>query len=57
MHIGKWLLVKHEDKIITGIVIKFFQDDLDIKLDDGTIIRRKFWEVRVKPFDNLKEEN
>jgi hypothetical protein len=56
MHIGKWLLVKHEGKIVKGIVTKFFQEDLDIRLDDNTIIRRKFWEVRNAPFDNKKEE-
>jgi hypothetical protein len=56
MHIGKWLLVKHEGKIVKGIVKDFFQDDLNIQLEDGTIIRRKFWEVRSCPFDNFKEK-
>lgn len=46
MHIGKWLLVKHEGKIIKGIVVKIFQEDLYISLEDKTIIHRKFWEVR-----------
>jgi hypothetical protein len=50
------LLVKHEGKIVKGIVISFFQDDLDIKLEDETIIRRKFWEVRIAPYDNSQEE-
>jgi hypothetical protein len=56
MHIGKWLLVKHEGQIRKGIVIKIFQEDLDIRLEDNTIIRRKFWEVRAAPYDNEKEK-
>ena len=56
MHIGKWLLIKHEGKIIKGVVIRIFPEDLDIKLEDETIVRRKFWEVRAIPFDNPKEE-
>jgi len=46
MYIGKLLLVKHEGKILKGIVIQIFQEDLDIKLENNEIIRRKFWEVR-----------
>jgi hypothetical protein len=56
MYIGKWLLVRYENKIIKGIVTKIFQEDLDIRLEDDTIIRRKFWEVRIAPYDNEKEE-
>ena len=56
MHIGKWLLVKHEGKVMKGIVTKIYNEDLDIRLDDDTIIRRKFWEVRSAPYDNEKEE-
>jgi hypothetical protein len=55
MHIGRWLLVKHEGKLIKGIVVKIFQEDLDIKLEDETIIRRKFWEVRNVPDEKEKE--
>jgi hypothetical protein len=55
MQIGKVLLVKHEEKIQKGIVIKIFDEDLDIKLEDNTIIRRKFWEVRNVPFEKNKE--
>jgi hypothetical protein len=46
MQIGLRLLVKHEGIIKEGTVIDFSFEDLDIKLDDGTIIRRKFWEIR-----------
>ena len=51
MHIDKWLLIKHEGKVIKGMVVKILSEDLDIKLEDGTIIRRKFWEVRNIPND------
>jgi hypothetical protein len=55
MHIGKWLLVKHEGKILKGIVVNFWQEDLEIRLDDtDIIITRKYWEVRNAPFE--KEE-
>jgi hypothetical protein len=47
MHLGKWLLVKHEGQIKKGIVQKIYSEDLDIQLEDGTVIRRKFWEVRT----------
>lgn len=47
MYIGKWLLSKYEGKLVKGIVIKIFQEDLDIRLEDDTIIRKKFWEVRI----------
>jgi len=46
MYIGKYLLTKHENKIVKGIVVKIFEEDLDIRLDNDIIIRRKFWEVR-----------
>lgn len=55
MHIGKYLLIKHENKIVKGIVIKIFEEDLDIELEDKTIVRRKFWEVRSIPYE--KEED
>ena len=54
MHIGKRLIIKHEGKVQEGNVIKIYDEDLDIKLDDGTTIQRKFWEVRI--IDEKKEE-
>lgn len=33
MHIGKWLLVKHDGKIVKGIVQKFSFEDLEIRLE------------------------
>lgn len=46
MVIGRRLLIKHEGKIQESIVVEFSYDDLKLKLDDGTVILRKFWEVR-----------
>jgi hypothetical protein len=45
MNIGKWVLVKYNNKLIKGMVINFTEEDLEIKLEDNTIICRKFWEV------------
>jgi len=56
MHIGQWLLVKHEGQIKKGSVINIYSEDIDIKLENNDIVRRKFWEVRNAPFDNPKEE-
>ena len=53
MYIGKRLLIKEKKQIKKGIVINFSEEDLDIKLEDGTIVKRKFWEVRSS---NEKEE-
>jgi len=47
MYIGKRLLVKHEEQILEGIVEQIFPEDLDIRLSNGELIRRKFWEVRI----------
>lgn len=46
MQIGKHLLVKHNGIVKEGIVIKIYPEDLEIKLEDDIIIKRKFWEVR-----------
>jgi hypothetical protein len=46
MYIGCRLLVKHDGEIKEGSVIKIYEEYLDIKLDDNTIVSRKFWEVR-----------
>ena len=56
MYIGKWLLVKHNGQIKKGSVINIYSEDIDIKLENNDIVRRKFWEVRNAPFDNPKEE-
>jgi hypothetical protein len=46
MHIGQTLLVKHEEKIQEGVVEKIGSEDLAIRLSNGELISRKFWEVR-----------
>jgi hypothetical protein len=51
MHIGKWLLIRHEGKIVKGIVIKIFSEDLEIEIESGITVMRKFWEVRK--FDEI----
>ena len=56
MNIGKKLLVKNGGRVQEGLVVKIYNEDLEIKLDDGTLIIRKFWEVRNAPFNNPKEE-
>jgi len=56
MQIGRRLLVKHEGKIQEGIVENIWSEDLFIRLENGELISRKFWEVRSVPFDNPKEE-
>lgn len=56
MYIGKIVLIKHEGQIQEGNVEQIYPEDLDIRLVNGELIRRKFWEVRSKPYDNEKEE-
>jgi hypothetical protein len=46
LQIGQRLLVKHDGRVRQGIVIKIFSEELDIKLEDEIIVRRKFWEVK-----------
>ena len=55
MHIGKYLLIKNEGKIQEGIVEQIFEEDLQIRLKDGTLIMRKFWEVRGIPKNEEKD--
>lgn len=50
MHIGKPVLIKHNGEIVEGKVEVIYKEDLDIRLPDGTLITRKFWEIRkVEP--------
>jgi hypothetical protein len=46
MQIGIRLLVKHEGTVQEGIVLKLFEETIEIKLLTGEIIIRKYWEVR-----------
>jgi len=54
MYIGLRLLIKHESKVQEGSVIIIYDEDLDIRLDTGEVIKRKFWETRK--IDEKKEE-
>lgn len=56
MHIGVWLITKYQGKLIRGMVIKTSYEDLELQLEDGTKITKKYWEVRNAPYDNKKEE-
>ena len=55
MHIGKRVLVKHADAVQEGSVINIYPEDLDILLENGETIRRKYWEVRK--VEKKDEEN
>lgn len=55
MHVGKPLLIKENGQIKKGIVINFSSEDLEIKLEDGNIVRRKFWEIREIPHEKTEE--
>ena len=46
MRINQSILVKHNGIVQEGKVIKVFEEDLDIELKNGEIIRRKMWEIR-----------
>jgi len=52
MHIGKRLIIKHNGIIQEGNVENIYPEDLDIRLDNGELIRRKYWEVRAKSYEN-----
>jgi hypothetical protein len=46
MYIGQKILLKHENKLQEGIIENVLFEDLEIKLENGEIIQKKFWEVR-----------
>lgn len=46
MNIGQPVFLRHEGELYRGIVIKVFDEDLKIELKNGTILFRKFWEIR-----------
>jgi len=46
MYLGKRLILKHNGKLQEGSVENIFPEDLDIRLDSGELVRKKFWEVR-----------
>jgi hypothetical protein len=56
MNIGKAVLVKHNEVVVEGIVQEVFSEDLEIRLDNGELIRRKYWEIRVVPKKEVEEQ-
>jgi hypothetical protein len=46
MYIGKSVLVKHNGIVQKGTVETIFPEDLDVRLENGELVRRKFWEIR-----------
>jgi len=54
VYLGKRILLKYNSQIKEGNVIKIFDEDLEIQLDDNTVVIKKFWEVRDIP-DEKKE--
>jgi len=46
MYIGELLLFRYKGELKQGRVISIFKEDLEIRVDDNTIIIKKFWEVR-----------
>jgi len=46
MYIGKSVLVKHNGIVQEGKVEIIYDEDLDIRLENGELIRRKYWEIR-----------
>ena len=51
MVIGQEILVKHDNVVKKGRVKEIYFEELDVELDTGEIIRRKFWEVQKVKYD------
>jgi len=54
MYLSQPILIKHNGKVTKGKVIKIYPEELDIELENGEIIRRKFWEIRCIPDEKTK---
>lgn len=46
LFIGQNVYVKHENKVQIGKVEFIFSEELQIRLNTGELITRKFWEIR-----------
>ncbi len=46
MHIGMSVLLRDNGEVKEGKVEIVYDEDLDIRLLDNTLVRRKFWEIR-----------
>ena len=49
MFIKQLVYVKHEGKVQIGTVEIIWDEKLEIKLENGETIHRKFWEIRKVP--------
>lgn len=49
LFIGQSVYVKHEGKVQIGKVEVVWDEELEIKLETGEKIHRKFWEIRKIP--------
>lgn len=48
MQEGAELITKYDGKIVNCIAEKIRFEDLDVKLENGVIISKKYWEVRPR---------
>jgi len=55
MHIGLTVLLRINGEVKEGKVEVIFKEDLSIRLLDGTLIIRKWWEIRKLINTNEKE--
>lgn len=42
-------MIRHEGKVTEGIVMKLYEETIEIKIGNGEFVIRKFWEVRSVP--------
>ena len=46
MYLGLRVLVRHEGQVQEGNVERIYDEELDIRLLNGILVRRKYWEIR-----------
>jgi hypothetical protein len=52
LFIGQNVYVKHENKVQIGKVEVVYEEDLDIRLPDGVLIQKKWWEIKKVEIKN-----
>jgi len=58
MNPGQLLLLRVNGELRKGIAEKIYKEDIDIRLQTGEIILRKFWEIRkIKKNEEEKYKN
>ena len=55
MYIGQELLLKHQGALQKGRIKEIYPEELEIILDTGELVKKKYWEVRK--ITNKNEEN